>query len=180
MRSTAVRAIGFAVLFAGAVMGGSLAVRAQQTTATPDVLSALLVEVRGLRAAMEHAAFAGSAVQILLGRVQLQEQRISNQIRRLDAVRASLLPAQKDLDPLECETKAFEDAVRRVHGEASGDSQEEQLLREKKAEVARRRAEVQRLMTEETLLAQDVANEQARWTELNQRLEEFERALVKR
>ena len=35
------------------------------------------------------------------------------------------------------------------------------MLSEKKAEVARRRAEVQRLMTEETLLAQDVANEQA-------------------
>ena len=35
-------------------------------------------------------------------------------------------------------------------------------------------------MTEETLLVQDVANEQARWTELNQRLEEFEPALAKR
>ncbi len=102
MRSTAVRAMGFAVLFAVAAMGGSLVARAQQTSAPPDVLSALLIEVRGLRAAMEHAAFAESSVQILLGRVQLQE------------------------------------------------------------------------------LAQDVANEQARWTELNQRLEEFERALARR
>jgi hypothetical protein len=161
-------------------MGGSLAVRAQQASAPPDVLSALLVEVRGLRAAMEQAAFAGSTVQILLGRVQLQEQRISNQIRRLDAVRASLLPAQKDLDPMEREVREFEEAVRRVHGAAAGDSQAEQMLRERKGEIARRRAEVRRLMAEEALLAQDVASEQARWMELNQRLEEFERTLARR
>jgi hypothetical protein len=54
------------------------------------------------------------------------------------------------------------------------------VLRERKAEIARRRAEVQRLMAEEAVLAQDVANEQARWTELNQRLEEFERTLARR
>ena len=52
--------------------------------------------------------------------------------------------------------------------------------KDKKAEVTRRRAEVRRLMNEEILLSQDVAAEQARWTELNQRLEELERALVRR
>ena len=79
MRSMVLRAIGFAALFAGAAAGGSLVGQAQQTTAAPDVLTALLIEVRGLRAAMEQAAFAGPSVDLLLGRVQLQEQRISNQ-----------------------------------------------------------------------------------------------------
>ena len=143
----------------------------------PDILSALLIEVRGLRAAMEQAAFAGPSVQILLGRVQLQEQRITNQVRRLDAVRASLVPAQQNLEPMERETKEFEESLRRSQGT---DNSMEEMLKEKKAEVTRRRAEVQRLMAEELLLAQDVAAEQARWTELNQRLEELERSFLRR
>lgn len=116
-------------------------------------------------------------MQILLGRVQLQEQRITNQVRRLDVVRASLVPAQQNLEPMEREVKEFEESLRRSLGT---DNAMEEMLKEKKAEVTRRRAEVQRLIAEELLLAQDVAAEQARWTELNQRLEELERSLVRR
>jgi hypothetical protein len=39
---------------------------------------------------------------------------------------------------------------------------------------------VQRLLTEESLLTQDISSEQNRWTEFNQRLEELERALARR
>ena len=47
------------VLFVAAVVVGStLAGQAEQATPAPDVLSALLTEVRGLRAAMEHAGLA--------------------------------------------------------------------------------------------------------------------------
>ena len=134
MKSTVVRAMGFAVLFAGAVMGGSLVGLAQQNATPPDILSALLIEVRGLRAAMEQAAFAGPSVQILLGRVQLQEQRITNQVRRLDAVRASLVPAQQNLEPMEREAKEFEESLRRSQGRYNS---MEEMLKEKKAEVTR-------------------------------------------
>jgi hypothetical protein len=41
-------------------------------------------------------------------------------------------------------------------------------------------ADVQRLSTEETILAQDLASEQSRWADVNQRLEELERALERR
>lgn len=67
MKSTVVRAIGFAVLFAGAVTGGSLVGLAQQNATPPDILNALLIEVRGLRAAMEQAAFAGPACRSCWG-----------------------------------------------------------------------------------------------------------------
>jgi len=40
-------------------------------------------------------------------------------------------------------------------------------------------AEVQRLQTEESQAASQVASEQARWVEINQRLEELDRALAR-
>src|SRR5437762_13620444 len=49
-----------------------------------EVLPALLVEVRGLRAAIEQLASAGPRVQLALGRVQLQEQRVNALMRRIE------------------------------------------------------------------------------------------------
>jgi hypothetical protein len=43
--------------------------------------------------------------------------------------------------------------------------------------VALRHAEVQRLTAEETFLTPDIAAEQNRWSDFNQRLEELDRAL---
>jgi hypothetical protein len=173
------------LLLAGAAaFGGLTAVMAQGSLPqqNEDILRQLMIEVRGLRAAMEQMASAGPRVQLALGRVQLQEQRIESQIRRLDVVRQSLVPAQQGLEPLERKAKELDDLLR------SGDSpygiegmgQAKVELKELQAEVARRRREVQRLTAEEAILVQDIASEQNRWTDFNQRLEELERALVRR
>lgn len=53
--------------------GLATSILARQTSQQPDVLNALLVEVRGLRAAMEELASAGPRVQLSMGRLQLQE-----------------------------------------------------------------------------------------------------------
>jgi hypothetical protein len=50
-------------------------------------MRALLVEVRGLRAAMERLATAGPRVQLAFGRLQLQEQRITSLTTQLETVR---------------------------------------------------------------------------------------------
>ena len=180
MKATVVRLGLSAFLLAGAALAGAFAGGAQQMPPT-DVQSALLAEVRGLRAALEQMATAGPRVQLALGRVQLQEQRIANQIRRLDAVRDSLVPAQKGLEPLEREVKDMEDALRRADPDpGEGRRMAEDNLKEIKAEAARRRADVQRLLSEEAILVQDINAEQARWTDFNQRLEELERLLARR
>jgi hypothetical protein len=41
-----------------------------------DTLGVLLVEVRGLRSAIEHMTTVGPSIQLAMGRLQLQEQRI--------------------------------------------------------------------------------------------------------
>src|ERR1051326_9024222 len=69
-------------------------VRAQQATGA-DVLPALLAEVRGLRVAMEQMASASAQSQLLVGRLQLQETRMTGMIRRLDTVRDSLASAEQ-------------------------------------------------------------------------------------
>ena len=49
-----------------------------------------------------------------------------------------------------------------------------------KQELARATAEMQRLQSEESDAASQVASEQAHWAEINQRLEDLDRALTRR
>ena len=179
MTGATFRGLTLVTLIAAAATGGSQIGRAEQAAATPDVLAALLVEVRGLRGAMEQMAAAGPRVQLVLGRVQMQEQRIANQIRRLDSVTASLVLARKLLQPLEEDLKTLgEPGPEPVDESARRDREWE--LSQTKIKWARARADVQRLTAEENILSQELANEQARWLDFNQRLDELERALARR
>lgn len=179
MKRITSRILVVAFALATLVSVGSLAAWAQQTAPAPDVLSALLAEVRGLRAALEQMSTAGPRVQLALGRLQLQEQRIGNQVRRLDSVRASLLVAQKELEPIE---KLMTDVMERIREYPNSESlpEDKRGLAEVKAALAKRQAEVQRLITEESFLIQDISAEQNRWSEFNRRLEELERTLARR
>src|SRR3954451_22731932 len=92
------------------ILAGALA-SARQTAPQTDVLPALLEEVKGLRAAMEQMASAGPRIQLFTSRLQLQETRINNMIRRLDAVRDSLAAAQKELSRAEEEQRQLETSL---------------------------------------------------------------------
>jgi chromosome segregation ATPase len=87
------------------------AARAQGAQA-PDVLTELLAEVRGLRGAMEQIASAGPRVELALGRLQLQEQRVNNLQRRLDGARTGLVNSQRELAGLEEQLRNFEMSLR--------------------------------------------------------------------
>src|SRR5438105_4189363 len=86
-------------MIAAAVVLGAVATStwrpvAAQATRSEDVLPALLVEVKGLRAALEQMASGGAQAQLLVGRLQLQEGRVASMIRRLDTVRDNLATAR--------------------------------------------------------------------------------------
>ena len=145
----------------------------------PDVLNALLVEVRGLRAAMEQLAAAGPRVQLSMGRLQLQEQRINTLVRRLDEVRDRRAAAETEVSNAQREISGLEAAIRRD----PSNPEAQQLERQVKAlrfEVAEPAARLNRLQNEEIALGQEIAAEQGRWAEINQRLEELDRALSRR
>jgi hypothetical protein len=164
---------------AAAFMGVLVYGQAAQAPKNEDVLPALLAEVRGLRAAMEQMASAGPRVQLFTSRLQLQEARMNNMIRRLDEVRGGLATQQRLLENAQEEQRRFETSLA---SDPARPGREElpQLIARAKREVADRRAAVTRLTAEEAQLTQELAVEQGRWTEINQRLDELERALSKR
>jgi predicted nucleic acid-binding Zn-ribbon protein len=167
-------------LGAGAALQGGLAARASQAAQGQDVLPALLAEVRGLRIAMEAMASSGPRVQLALGRLQLQEQRVNNLLRRLETARASLAAAQREEENFRQQLASIEEAVKSAALPEGDRGQIERELPAVKIMSARAATEVQRLQVEESGIVQELASEQGRWTDINQLMEELERALMKK
>lgn len=182
MRRTAAGVAVFGVLLAGWTV---LRAQAPGTPGAPDIMPALLEEVRGLRAALEQMSSAGARVQLALGRLQLQEARMNTSIKRLDDVRTRLTEALKQQAELQRRFTGLEDALKgssrgaTPSGNNDGPPREEleHMHKVLRWELATATTEVQRLTAEESTYATDVANEQARWIEFNQRLEDLERTL---
>lgn len=145
-----------------------------------DVLPALLIEVRGLRAAMEQMASAGPRVQLALGRLQLQEQRVNTLLRRIESVQTELAGALQASDHSRQEFTKFENALKSARLGPEEREHVENTLPELKSAHARALANVQRLQVEESGLTQELAAEQGRWTEINRQMEELERALTRK
>jgi hypothetical protein len=162
------------------LVAAALATRmiARQTRPDPDVLSALLVEVRGLRAAMEQMSSATARVQLAMGRLQLNEQRITTYMRRLDDIRDRRLPAERDVQKWQKEVseraEGLRDHVPPIPQEA------DDHMKALKAELTQASAYLLRLQTEEAQLMRDIATEQDRWAEINRTLEELDRALIRK
>lgn len=175
-----------AAVAVGLVVAAGALVHARQTAAPPDVLPALLEEVKGLRAAMEQMASAGPRIQLFTARLQLQETRINNMIRRLDAVRDSLAEAQKEVIRLQGQQQHAEGMLTSQDPSMPPDRREEAVkeatyvIGEVKRTLVGARATVDRYTAEEAQLTAEIATEQARWTEINGRLDELERLLSKR
>jgi hypothetical protein len=164
------------VLLVAIAVGAWFAPARAQASRSDGVLPALLVEVKGLRAAMEQMASSSAQAQLLVGRLQLQEGRIAGMTRRLDTVRDNLATAQRGYEQIR-------GSLQMLTGHPNGEMPEqdrEGVLSGLKAQVAAAKTNVDRLTAEETQLTGDLTGEQARWIQINQRLDELERSLTKR
>ena len=176
-----------ALVAAVVLVGGWTVLRAQAPGAggSQDIMPALLEEVRGLRSALEQMSSAGPRVQLALGRLQLQEQRLNTAIKRLDDTRARMTAVQREQADLQEQLATletfFKDGRSFAVGSSTGDmptaEQLEEIRKQQRHRLAELNKDLQRLAVEESVSATDVAGEQARWTDLNQRLEDLERAL---
>lgn len=124
-------------------------------------------------------ASAGPRVQLALGRLQLQEQRVNTLARRLEDARTSLAQVKSGLEDLTLRMNENE-RLSRESSDPEVRQAAEAELRQLKTAVARGTRDLQRLQGEEATLSQDISVEQGRWSELNERLEELERALTRR
>jgi chromosome segregation ATPase len=176
------RAFAALLLVVLAYAGIATALHAQSTptpaTLTPDPL---LAEVRGLRADLHQAAGASIRAQLLVARLQLQEQRITVLSGQLADVRRQLTAKESAAFPMAESVKRLEEAVQRG-GSRDPDQQRdiEAALAGNKTMLGQMQREIAKLHAEEADLQHSIATEQNRWTEFNLRLDELERQLPAR
>jgi len=180
------RAVG--MVAAALVLGWLAAAQAQSPGAVQggDIMPALLAEVRGLRIAMEQMTSANSRVQLALGRLQLQEQRMTAANGRLTEARNQLADAQRHAAQLQERVAGLEGVLSGQHElpKADGKTTPDEMrkiitheLAQAQREMNASNGEVMRLTNQENMLANELSTEQARWSDLNQRLEDLERSL---
>jgi chromosome segregation ATPase len=144
-------------------------------TRTDDPIRELLTEVRLLRQALERAATVGTRIQLLVARVQLQEQRIGELSRRLDSVRAELRDVERETTALAPQVASMQEATQAEDPNDRRAAEQAAAMLNSQLETLERRR--QELSGEEGLISQQIAAEQGRWTEFNTRLEALERSL---
>lgn len=160
-------------VFVLAICGGLL-VPGGAEAQTPDVLGELLKEVRALRIAMERASTVGARTQLLVARVQLQEQRITELSRRAVAVREELSNMDAAMAQTAALVKSFEGGGTDLTPEDRANFPIDQFRSQLAASEKRR----QDLVNEDSLLSQQIAADQGRWTDINNQLDQLERSLT--
>ena len=174
------RGIRVATLVAALAAPSLAAAQTSTPPAAPDVLKELLVEVRGLRAAMERAATVGARIQLLVARVQMQEQRIAELSRRAVTVREELSRLDAAMAQHSAMMKQFERSGSSGRANAEEQREIENMIEMQKQQIAMSEKRRQELLGEESLLAQQIAADQSRWSDVNSQLDELERSLTPR
>ena len=161
-----------------AIVGMSLAVSGQtpRSPATPGD-DPLLAEIRGLRADLAGAMSAAVRAQVLVGRLQLQEQRISAIVAQLVEVRRQLMDEQNQQATLADRLQQTQEALDTGAVSAESVKDMEAEVRALKHEVSRVNPKLQQLRDQEADLSAQVVAEQGRWMDFNTRLDDIERAL---
>jgi DNA repair exonuclease SbcCD ATPase subunit len=139
----------------------------------------LLQEVKRLRESIEELTSTNARVQIVFGRLQLQEQRATVTARRLEELRTPLARVTNEAVELARQAVELDDRLRTFGGDAERRKELELEARQVRALAAQQETERQRLQNEAAQAAAILAGDQARWTELNQQLDELERVLAR-
>ena len=161
-------AIGVAVVALAAGAAG-------QSPVPPDrVTLELLNEVKALRADVNRASGSGIRAQLLVARLQLQEQRILTVVRQIDDVKKELAGVTQARASLEAVVKQGEDPA------VAGGQPMEKAFAPLKQQLSQVYDREQQLRQSEAALNGMLADEQARWTEFSTRLDDLERVLIGR
>jgi chromosome segregation ATPase len=162
-----------------AVIAGITIITAQTATSsgsTNSPIDELLAEVRGLRAEVNQAASASVRAQLLVARLQLQEQRINVLAGQLAEVRRLITAAESGQTQMANQLKSLEDSSLSVNLVPEQQKDIEMM----KAQLAQTQREEQQLRMQETELSTQLTAEQGRWIDFNARLDELERQLLNR
>jgi hypothetical protein len=156
-----------------------VAVTSAQTARPPesDAVHALVTELRALRGDLADQAQRGLRFQMLLARLQLQEQRIGHLDRQRADVAKSLLEIGGIAAMFGSQYEQFErDCAAATDTERKACESQMAMM---KATAGSHQAREQQLRTQEQELLQAIATEQGRWADFSARLDELERTLTR-
>jgi chromosome segregation ATPase len=152
------------------------AARAQAPSPEPQALQTLLAEVRQLRIAIERSNQIGPRIQISMERLRLQQEQVARIARQLDDLRRELdksrpeqAKVQQRIQALDSQATQTADPVHR--------KEMEEVSKELKLEAEQAEKSLQQAQVREGELASRLQAEQGRLAELNDRLDQVERAL---
>jgi chromosome segregation ATPase len=170
--------LGAVLLFLGITMTAvSRAQAPASTSSSGDAVGALVAEVRALRAELLQVASASVRSQLLVARVQLQEQRLMHLDRQRADVAQKLADAERERTMLAAPLKQFENPGAQVPAEERRHMDD--ALVGLKAQIEAVRVNEATLRTEHDTLLNAMSTEQSRWSDFNSRLDELERSLPK-
>ena len=165
------------VLVVAAVATLAAVVGAQGQSAAPadGTTQALVTELRALRGDLNRIAGASIRMQLLVGRLQLQEQRILTLSRQMADVAKEVSNVSQARVAIESQIKQIED------GEIVDPQEREQaakVVEQIRPQLAQHRKREQELRQQEASLSAMMAEEQNRWSDFSSRLDELERVLA--
>jgi hypothetical protein len=137
-----------------------------------------VVEVQALRAEMNQAASASIRAQLLVGRLQMEDQRISGVVRDLESVQADLALNAQARTEAAAKLKALEEAVLGATNDVREEAEKQLAAGKAAAQQLDRRQQL--LKRRESALAKELQEDQARWHDINARLENFEQSMAAR
>jgi hypothetical protein len=161
---------------------GGAALWAAQPSDRPTVdasMSMLVAEVKALREAVERSGLVAAQAQLLLGRVQLQEDRLVTLARQAQDARERLAVAEREQSAHESELKRLTAAL--DSGRVPAEEREvlaADRIPQMKEQLKLAQLQTNRLRNQEAAAASALAEEQSRWVDFNGRLEALERTLA--
>ena len=162
---------------AGVVAMAGIATLSGQPERPPaDDMKALVAEVRALRVAVERTASASSQAHLLLGRVQLQENRLATLGRQYQEARTRLVDAQTTQAESEQRLQYSTSRLREIDDPQERRAVEDQISDMKHA-IGKNQARTAQLQGDEAAAMQALTTEQQRWSDFNERLGALEQAL---
>ncbi len=143
----------------------------------PDVLHALLTEVRLLRSSLERVAHTSAALQLAGLRASMQEERMWRISREVETLRTQVLAAARDVQAAATRLKQLEQEI-----ESESDPGRHRSLEGELPGLRTRLAGLQQMEQElrqrEAVMTQSLTAEEGRWHTTNDRLDELERRLA--
>lgn len=167
-----------AFVMAFVVAGLAVPAAAQNPPATPptrDVMTDILAELRALRAELRQASESGIKAQLLVGRLQLQEQRISGLSKQLAETQRQLSDSEKASGALKAQVGLIGDNVETASSAERAEA--EQAFAPLKGILQQLEKRDQELRAQETYLTNLIADEQSRWTSFNNMLDQLAASL---